>query len=109
MLGDRSQLCIVLGNLIRNARDAMLDGGILRLSAKAEDRLAVITIQDTGKGIPAEHLQHIFEPLYSTKAKGIGLGLSISRDIVERHHGTLSVASEPDVGSTFTIRLPAAV
>lgn len=109
MLGDRSQLNIVFGNLIRNARDAMLDGGTLRLSAKAEDKLAVITIQDTGKGIPAEHLQHIFEPLYSTKAKGIGLGLSISRDIVERHHGTLTVASEPNVGSTFTIRLPAAL
>ena len=109
MLGDRSQLSIVFSNLIRNARDAMLDGGILRLSAKAEEKSAVITIQDTGKGIPAEHVQHIFEPLYSTKAKGIGLGLSISRDIVERHHGTLTVASEPDVGSTFTIRLPAAL
>lgn len=108
MLGDRSQLSIVLGNLIRNARDAMLDGGVLRLSANMDGKMVVITIQDTGKGIPLEQIQHIFEPLYSTKAKGIGLGLSISRDIIERHHGMLTVASEPDVGSTFTLRLPAA-
>ena len=86
----------------------MLDGGVLRLSASIDGKMVVITIQDTGKGIPLEHIQHVFEPLYSTKAKGIGLGLSISRDIIERHHGHLTVASEPDVGSTFTLRLPAA-
>lgn len=108
ILGDRSQLSIVFGNLIRNARDAMSGSGVLRLGATAEGNSVAITIQDTGKGIPPEHLPYIFEPLYSTKAKGIGLGLSISRDIVDRHHGTLSISSVPDVGSTFTIRLPAA-
>jgi signal transduction histidine kinase len=108
ILGDRSQLSIVFGNLIRNARDAMAGAGILRLGASAEGGSVAITIQDTGKGIPPEHLPHIFEPLYSTKAKGIGLGLSISRDIIDRHHGTLAISSVPGVGSTFTIRLPAA-
>ena len=108
ILGDRSQLSIVFGNLIRNARDAMPDGGILRLRAATENSLVAITIEDTGKGIPPEHLPHICEPLYSTKAKGIGLGLSISRDIIDRHRGTLTITSDQDVGSTFTLRFPVA-
>jgi signal transduction histidine kinase len=109
VLGDRSQLSIVFSNLVRNARDAMSVGGILRLGAVQDDRTVVVTFQDTGKGINPEHLPHIFEPLYSTKAKGIGLGLSISRDIVERHHGALTVASESQAGTVFTVRLPAAM
>jgi signal transduction histidine kinase len=109
VLGDRSQLSIVFSNLVRNARDAMSGGGILRLGAALDGATVPITFQDSGKGINPEHLPHIFEPLYSTKAKGIGLGLSISRDIVERHHGTLSVTSEPQSGTVFTVRLPAAV
>ena len=108
ILGDPSQLGIVFGNLIRNARDAMADGGVLRFSAIKEGESVAITVQDTGHGISPEDLPHIFEPLYSTKAKGIGLGLSISHDIVVRHHGSLSIASQPNVGATFTLRLPAA-
>lgn len=108
-LGDRSQLGIVFSNLIRNARDAMPDGGTLRLGALSNDGNVAITFQDSGKGISPEQIPYIFEPLYSTKAKGIGLGLSISRDIVERHHGALTVSSEPQVGTTFTVQLPAAV
>lgn len=107
--GDPAQLSIVFSNLIRNARDAMLEGGTLQLTARPEGAQVAVAIQDTGKGITAEHIQHIFEPLYSTKAKGIGLGLSISRDIITRHHGMLTVQSEPDVGSTFTVHLPAAM
>lgn len=109
VLGDRSQLSIVFSNLIRNARDAMPEGGVLSLGVETVDGMLAISFQDTGKGISPEHLPHIFEPLYSTKAKGIGLGLSISRDIVERHHGTLAVASKPQVGTTFTVQLPAAI
>jgi signal transduction histidine kinase len=109
VLGDRSQLSIVFSNLVRNARDAMSGRGILRLGAAQDDGTVIITFQDTGKGINPEHLPYIFEPLYSTKAKGIGLGLSISRDIVERHHGALTVTSEPQAGTVFTVRLPAAV
>jgi signal transduction histidine kinase len=108
VLGDRSQLGIVFSNLMRNARDAMPDGGTLQLSAKCENGMVTITFGDTGKGISPEHLPHIFEPLYSTKAKGIGLGLSISRDIIQRHHGSLNVVSEPQSGTTFTVTLPVA-
>lgn len=108
LLGDRSQLSIVFSNLIRNARDAMPHGGTLRVGAAQDGGMIAVTIQDSGHGIPREQLAQIFEPLFSTKAKGIGLGLSISRDIVDRHHGKLSVASEPGVGTTFIVHLPAA-
>lgn len=108
LLGDRSQLFIVFGNLIRNARDAMPRGGTLRLGAIREDGTVIVTIQDSGQGIPREQLAQIFEPLFSTKAKGIGLGLSISRDIVDRHQGRISVVSELNIGTTFSVQLPAA-
>jgi signal transduction histidine kinase len=103
--GDRSQLMIVFGNLIRNARDAMAGGGVLRIDAARDGDFAVVTVEDTGVGIPADVLPHVLEPLYSTKAKGIGLGLSITHDIVRRHGGALSVASTEGRGSTFTVRL----
>lgn len=108
ILGDRSQLSIVFSNLIRNARDAMPRGGNLRVGAAQDCGTIAVTIQDTGHGIPREQLAQVFEPLFSTKAKGIGLGLSISRDIVDRHHGKISVMSEPGIGTTFTVHLPAA-
>lgn len=108
ILCDKSQLRIVLGNIIRNARDAMLKGGVLRVTAHKEDGNAVIAVQDSGVGIPADALPHILEPLYSTKARGIGLGLSISHDIITRHHGTLAIASQPNVGTTVTLKIPTA-
>jgi signal transduction histidine kinase len=105
---DRAQLQIVFSNLIRNARDAMPEGGTLRLVIGADSDHVQATIEDTGVGIPPEDLARILEPLYSTKAKGIGLGLSIANEIVSRHHGSLHVTSEPGVGSAFTVRLPKA-
>jgi signal transduction histidine kinase len=108
VMGDRAQLHIVFSNLIRNARDAMPEGGTLRLSATANRDHVDVQVQDTGIGIPAENLSRIMEPLYSTKAKGIGLGLSIAQEIVGRHNGTLRVASQQGVGTTFTVRLPSA-
>lgn len=108
ILCDSSQLRIVLGNIIRNARDAMPQGGLLRVSATRDDGKAVISVQDSGIGIPADALPHILEPLYSTKARGIGLGLSISHDIISRHHGTIGIASEPNVGTTVTVKIPTA-
>jgi two-component system sensor kinase FixL len=106
-MGDRQQLLIVFGNLLRNARDAMPEGGELRINAVREHEEVVISMQDTGTGISVEALPHILEPLYSTKAKGIGLGLSISHDIVRRHQGALTASSEPGKGSTFIVRLMA--
>jgi signal transduction histidine kinase len=108
VLGDRAQLHIVFSNLIRNARDAMPNGGILRLIALDDPDYVEITVQDNGVGIPPDNLSRILEPLYSTKAKGIGLGLSIAHEILGRHQGTLHVKSEMGVGSAFTVRLPRA-
>lgn len=108
VLGDRNQLQIVFGNLIRNARDAMPQGGTLRLAVQPDGDQVAITVNDSGVGIPAEDLPRIMEPLFSTKAKGIGLGLSMAREIVSRHKGTLRANSEPGQGATFIVRLPGA-
>ena len=110
-LGDRQQLSIVFTNLIRNARDAMPNGGKLHITARAGDNAAgavEIDLADTGGGILPEHLGRIMDPLFSTKARGIGLGLSISRAIVEKHNGQLKVKSNPERGTTFTVRLKTA-
>ena len=109
VLGDARQLQIVFSNLIRNARDAMLPaGGTLTISAAASDGEVAVTVADSGVGIPRENLERIMEPLYSTKARGIGLGLAITRSIIDKHGGRLQVTSEQGVGSRFTVRLPAA-
>jgi signal transduction histidine kinase/DNA-binding NarL/FixJ family response regulator len=93
-------------NLVLNAIEAMPHGGTLRiLSFLKEERLA-ISFTDTGEGIPPEHLGHIFDPFFSTKDESTGLGLSISYDIVERHQGKITVESEVDGGTTFTVWLP---
>ncbi|HVX12763.1 MAG TPA: protoglobin domain-containing protein [Pirellulales bacterium] len=108
VLGDVRQLQIVFSNLVRNARDAMLpQGGSLTITAQPSDGDVEVIIADSGTGIPRENLERIMEPLYSTKARGIGLGLAITRSIIEKHGGGLHVASEPGVGSRFTVRLPA--
>lgn len=109
VLGDARQLQIVFGNLVRNARDAMLpQGGSLTIAAEAIDGAVAVTVADTGVGIPRDSLERIMEPLFSTKARGIGLGLAITRSIVEKHGGRLQVASEQGVGSRFTVLLPSA-
>jgi signal transduction histidine kinase len=107
--GDRAQLHIAFSNLIRNARDAMPNGGTLTFSANLSDKFVETTVRDSGEGISPDSLSRIFEPLYSTKAKGIGLGLSLAAEIFGRHNGTLTVTSELGVGSSFTVRLPRAL
>ena len=96
---------IVFGNLIRNARDAMPDGGQLSISAEVNAEHVGITVGDTGSGINPENINRILEPLYTTKSRGIGLGLAITRAIVEKHSGRLSVISEPGNGASFTVHL----
>lgn len=107
-LGDESQLAIVFANLFRNARDAMPGGGALDVSADASDGELVVTVRDHGAGIPREHLARIMEPLFTTKARGIGLGLAMARAIIEKHQGRISVASEEGRGASFNVHLPAA-
>lgn len=108
VLGDRKQLGIVFTNLIRNARDAMPNGGPLTVRGRRDGTFVEIDVVDGGTGILPENLSKIMEPLFSTKARGIGLGLPISRAIVEKHHGQLKVKSETGSGATFTVRLLAA-
>lgn len=106
------QLRQVFLNLVLNACDAMTDGGCLSLRTQAlpptSDQLGAIVIRvaDTGMGIPAEHIPHIFEPFYTTKPQGTGLGLAISAHIVTQHAGQITVESTVNLGTTFTITLP---
>jgi signal transduction histidine kinase len=106
-LADADQVRIVLGNLVRNAREAMPQGGLLTIRCRADNGHVEVAVSDTGVGIAPEHLSRVMEPLYSTKARGLGLGLAIARSILEKNHGSLRVTSEPGRGSTFTVRLQA--
>jgi signal transduction histidine kinase len=105
IVGDRRQLAIVFGNLIRNAVDAMPLGGHLDLRTVPDGPCLRVEIQDTGVGISPEDIHRIFEPFFSTKARGLGLGLAITKAIVENHRGQLLVTSQPSQGTCFTVRL----
>ena len=106
---DRGKLQQIFLNLINNAFAAMSDGGHLDITARREDKNSVsVTIADDGCGIPDEDLERIFEPFFSTKTKkgGTGLGLSITYGLVKDVGGTISVQSEVEKGTSFTITLP---
>jgi len=108
--GDFNQLQQCVINLIFNAVDAMPDGGTLSLDCRHDidrDRVIVI-VKDSGRGIPPEDLPQIFEPFYTTKKEGygVGLGLSTVYGIIERHKGSITVESRPDEGAAFIIELP---
>jgi signal transduction histidine kinase len=107
-LVDRDQIRIVFGNLIRNAREAMPQGGTLRLAGRAVEDAVEVDVADSGVGMAPEVLARIMEPLYSTKARGLGLGLSIARAIIDKSGGMLRITSTKGEGSTFTVRLKAA-
>jgi signal transduction histidine kinase len=106
--GAADQIAQVFLNLIVNSAEAMSDGGSLRIESRADATHVQVTFADSGPGIAPEDLQHIFEPFYTTKDSGTGLGLAVSYNIIESHGGTLSVASIPGHGATFTVRLQAA-
>jgi signal transduction histidine kinase len=105
---DATQLGIVFGNLIRNACDAMPTGGTLNVSAARADRTIEVRVTDTGVGIAPADLSKITEPLFSTKARGMGLGLAITNAILAKISGKLLVTSEVGRGSTFTVQIPIA-
>src|SRR5207249_3456425 len=106
-LADVDQVRIVFSNLVRNAREAMPQGGRLSITGCQLDDSVEVSFTDTGVGIPPEQLHQIMEPLYSTKARGLGLGLAIARSILDKNKGSLRLASELGRGSTFTVRLAA--
>ncbi len=103
---DPAQIKQAFFNIIRNAIQAMTNGGLLKISLTSSDHFVAIAFKDSGPGIAPEDLSHIFEPYYSTKPDGSGLGLIIVQRIVRDHGGQLEVDSEPRMGTTFTIILP---
>lgn len=103
---DPNQVSIVFRNLLRNARDAMDEGGLIEITSDANDGFVMIRIADTGSGIAEDDLSRITEPLFSTKARGMGLGLAICAAILDKNGGRLTVQSEIDKGTEFTVHLP---
>jgi len=116
---DPGQISQVFQNLTINAIQAMPTGGTIKVWAEnltlgtendlplSAGRYIKISVEDQGMGIPAEHLPKIFDPYFTTKQKGSGLGLASTYAIISKHHGHIAVASKPEVGTTFTIYLPA--
>jgi len=103
---DAQRMIQVFLNLILNAKEALLQGGWLTIRSVSEDRSILIEIIDSGMGINPENMNKIFEPFYTTKKTGSGLGLSIAKRIVEEHHGTIEIKSEPGKGTTARVILP---
>jgi CheY-like chemotaxis protein len=106
--GDSGQLQQALTNIVLNARDAMPEGGEIRLSLAIEGAAALVRITDDGPGMDEETRMRIFEPFYTTKpvGSGTGLGMAITYGIIQGHHGDISVLSHPGGGTAFTISLP---
>ncbi len=103
---DAEQVGRAFANIISNAVQAMNGKGELKINAGTADEMAWVSFRDNGCGIPEENLEKIFEPLFTTKPKGIGLGLAITKRLVEQNSGTIEVASQVKKGTTFTVRLP---
>jgi two-component system sensor kinase FixL len=91
--------------LIRNAREAMSGKGRLTIAGHIDGDAVEVAVCDSGPGISSDQLSRVMEPFFTTKARGLGLGLAISRSILEKNQGQLRVASEPGQGSSFTVRL----
>jgi two-component system, NtrC family, sensor histidine kinase HydH len=108
ILGEVDRLHQILMNLCLNALQATPAGGSITLRARPEGREVLLVVEDTGPGIPAGARSHIFEPFFSTKASGTGLGLPIVHAIVQQHGGSISFADRDGGGTRFELRLPAA-
>jgi signal transduction histidine kinase len=98
-----TQVCL---NLVINAVEAMPSGGILMIVSAQRDNWLAIEIQDTGAGLRPDEAARIFEPFYTTKADGTGLGLAVSYGIIQQHGGHIEVKGVPGQGTTFTVLLP---
>ena len=103
---DAEQMEQVFFNLLKNALEALPDGGRIDIGLDADDQDVSATFRDTGLGMSAEQLAHLFEPYRTTKEKGTGLGLMVSKRIVTDHGGTIAAESKPGSGTAFTITLP---
>lgn len=105
---DESLLNHALMNLISNAIDAMPMGGVLSIESRMAKKLTQmeILVNDTGTGIPRDKIDKVFKPFFTTKPKGLGVGLSLTRRIIERHGGTMHLESQEGKGTTVTIQFP---
>jgi signal transduction histidine kinase len=104
---DREKIKQVLWNLIVNAREAMPKGGVLTISTQTGRRVTVeLTIEDSGMGIADENSDHIFQPFFTTKPEGLGLGLTISRKIIDKHGGGLTLENRNEGGARAKVTLP---
>ncbi len=107
IIADREQMKMVLRNILQNASDELGEKGKIEIEAKKSDgKYAEILIKDNGRGISKEDLDKIFEPLFTTKARGIGFGLSITKLIIENHNGKIEVNSEMGKGTVFSVFIP---
>ena len=104
-LFDPEEMTQVITNVIRNAIEAMPEGGTLSIETAPHQEGIEVRVKDTGSGISKENLDKIFEPLFTTKTKGTGLGMAIVKKIIDRHKGTISINSEPGKGTAVTIRV----
>ncbi len=106
--GDEGRLRAVFLNLLRNSREAMPEGGTITVTTRRVDPSDVeILVEDTGGGIPPDDLTRVFEPFYSTKERGTGLGLAFTQQVMEEHGGSIRCESTVGRGTVFTLRLPA--
>jgi len=108
ILGDSDTLYRAFSNVVINSIQAMPNGGLLSISSEPDDRpsIAKITFRDTGIGMDEETSKNLFNPFFTTKDKGSGLGMALTRKIIEDHRGTIEVMSEKGIGTTFVLRLP---
>ena len=102
---DEGQLRQVFLNLLRNSREAMGEGGTLTVDTRASNGEVEVRIADSGRGLPASTRERLFEPFFSTKDGGTGLGLAVSRQILQSHGGSIDCESTEGAGATFVIRL----
>jgi signal transduction histidine kinase len=103
---DSEKLRRVFLNMVKNAIDAMPDGGKLTLACTADGDQVIFRISDTGVGMSEETIRKVWTPLFTTKAKGMGFGLPICKRFVEAHEGSITVKSVLNKGTTFTVALP---
>lgn len=109
ILADPLCLHLALTNLIKNACEAMHGKGIITITASRKDQDLILTIADNGPGIAKENIEKIFDPFFTTKTEGTGLGLQVVRQIIDGHHGTISVSLNDPHGCIFQIILPSAI
>jgi signal transduction histidine kinase len=103
---DRTAIRRVLSNLITNAVQAMPRGGQLTIRISSAEGAASIDVEDTGEGIPKENMDKMFEPLFTTRAKGQGLGLAVCRKLVEAHGGSIAIESKVGKGTRVKVTIP---